>query len=121
MALPPRAAYHVCSPFTTESSMIPNRASSQQPSADPALAERVDAVLSRQLELQRLVGVVVLVARDGELVYRRAAGFADREARTPMQEDTLFRLASVTKPIVSAAAMALVAQRKLSLDDDVTR
>ncbi|MCA8074207.1 serine hydrolase domain-containing protein [Burkholderia cepacia] len=101
--------------------MIPNRASSRQPSADPALAERVDAVLSRQLETHRLVGVVVLIARDGELVYRRAAGFADREARTPMREDTLFRLASVTKPIVSAAAMALVAQHKLSLDDDVTR
>ncbi|AOJ34196.1 serine hydrolase domain-containing protein [Burkholderia metallica] len=101
--------------------MIPNRASSRQPSTDPALAERVDAVLSRQLETQRLVGAVVLIARDGELVYRRAAGFADRETRTPMQEDTLFRLASVTKPIVSAAAMVLIAQHKLSLDDDVTR
>ncbi|MDN7909704.1 serine hydrolase domain-containing protein [Burkholderia cepacia] len=101
--------------------MIPNRASSRQPSTDPALAERVDAVLSRQLETHRLVGAVVLIARDGELVYRRAAGFADREARTPMREDTQFRLASVTKPIVSTAAMALVAQHKLSLDDDVTR
>lgn len=101
--------------------MIPNRASSRQPSTDPALAERVDAVLSRQLDTHRLVGAVVLIARDGELVYRRAAGFADREAHTPMREDTLFRLASVTKPIVSAAAMALVAQHKLSLDDDVTR
>ncbi|KVL02349.1 serine hydrolase domain-containing protein [Burkholderia cepacia] len=101
--------------------MIPNRASSRQPSTDTALAERVDAVLSRQLDTHRLVGAVVLIARDGELVYRRAAGFADREAHTPMREDTLFRLASVTKPIVSAAAMALVAQHKLSLDDDVTR
>ncbi|TES79088.1 class A beta-lactamase-related serine hydrolase [Burkholderia cepacia] len=101
--------------------MIPNRASSRQPSTDPALAERVDAVLSRQLETHCLVGAVVLIARDGELVYRRAAGFADREARTPMREDTQFRLASVTKPIVSTAAMALVAQHKLSLDDDVTR
>ncbi|MFP3434358.1 serine hydrolase domain-containing protein, partial [Paraburkholderia sp. SIMBA_061] len=43
------------------------------------------------------------------------------ESRTPMREDTLFRLASVTKPIVSTAAMVLVAQHKLSLDDDVTR
>ncbi|KML45204.1 beta-lactamase [Burkholderia cepacia] len=101
--------------------MIPSPASSQQSPADPALAGRVDAVLSRQLDTQRLVGAVVLVARHGELVYRRAAGFADRESRTPMREDTLFRLASVTKPIVSTAAMALVAQHKLSLDDDVTR
>jgi CubicO group peptidase (beta-lactamase class C family) len=92
-----------------------------QPSADAALAERVDAVLSRALDAQRLVGAVVLIARDGQLVYHRAAGLADRESRAPMREDTLFRLASVTKPIVSTAAMVLVAQRKLSLDDDVTR
>lgn len=101
--------------------MISSPASSRYSPTDPALAERIDAVLSRQLETQRLVGAVVLVARNGELVYRRAAGFADRESRTPMREDTLFRLASVTKPIVSTAAMALVAQHKLSLDDDVTR
>lgn len=96
-------------------------ASPLQPSADAALAERVDAVLSRNVDAQRLVGAVVLIARDGQLVYRRAAGLADRESRTPMREDTLFRLASVTKPIVSTAAMVLVAQGKLSLDDDVTR
>ncbi|WP_175692016.1 serine hydrolase domain-containing protein, partial [Burkholderia anthina] len=95
--------------------------SSPQPQADPALVERIDAVLSRQLDTQRLVGAVVLVAHHGELVYRRAAGFADRESRTPMREDTLFRLASVTKPIVSTAAMVLIAQHKLSLDEDVTR
>jgi CubicO group peptidase (beta-lactamase class C family) len=107
--------------ITTEPFMPSSPASSFQPSADTALAERVDTVLSRALDAQRLVGAVVLIARDGEVVYRRAAGFADREARAPMREDTLFRLASVTKPIVSTAAMVLVAQGKLSLDDDVTR
>jgi CubicO group peptidase (beta-lactamase class C family) len=96
-------------------------ASSSQHPAHASLPERVDAVLSRALDAQRLVGAVVLIARDGELVYHRAAGFADRESHTPMREDTLFRLASVTKPIVSTAAMVLVAQNKLSLDDDVTR
>ncbi|PFH19682.1 serine hydrolase domain-containing protein [Burkholderia sp. JKS000303] len=101
--------------------MTASPSSSPQPQTDPALVERIDAVLSRQLDTQRLVGAVVLVAHHGELVYRRAAGFADRESRTPMREDTLFRLASVTKPIVSTAAMVLVAQHKLSLDEDVTR
>ncbi|WP_175717550.1 serine hydrolase domain-containing protein [Burkholderia anthina] len=101
--------------------MTATPSSSPQPPTDPALVARIDAVLSRQLETERLVGAVVLVARHGELVYRRAAGFADRESRTPIREDTLFRLASVTKPIVSTAAMALVAQHKLSLDEDVTR
>ncbi|WP_144109515.1 serine hydrolase domain-containing protein [Paraburkholderia sp. BCC1886] len=95
--------------------------SPSQTPADTALAARVDAVLFRAIEAQRLVGAVVLIARDGQLVYRRAAGLADRESQTPMSEDTHFRLASVSKPIVSTAAMVLVAQGKLSLEDDVTR
>ncbi|MDF0500613.1 serine hydrolase, partial [Burkholderia cenocepacia] len=76
---------------------------------DAALRARLDAVLDRALADARAVGAVVLVARDGELRYARAAGLADREAGTPMREDTLFRLASVSKPIVTAAAMRLVA------------
>jgi CubicO group peptidase (beta-lactamase class C family) len=91
------------------------------PAPDPALATRIDAAIDRMIADQHVVGVVVLVARDGELFYHRAAGFADREARRPMREDTVFRLASMTKPIVSAAAMALVDQGKLSLADPVTK
>src|SRR6185369_11944315 len=48
-------------------------------------------------------------------------GFADRESGRPMRLDTVFRFSSVTKPIVSAAALALVDQGKLSLDDPVTK
>jgi CubicO group peptidase (beta-lactamase class C family) len=68
----------------------------------------VDAVITRALSENRIVGTVVLIAREGELVYERAAGFADREAGTAMRVGTLFRLASVTKSIVSAAAMASI-------------
>ncbi|ABI88193.1 beta-lactamase family protein [Burkholderia ambifaria AMMD] len=86
---------------------------------DAALPERLDAVLDRTLADARVVGAVVLVARDGELRYARAAGLADREAGTPMREDTLFRLASVSKPIVTAAAMRLVAAGRIELDEPV--
>ncbi|WP_421552967.1 serine hydrolase domain-containing protein [Pseudomonas yamanorum] len=90
-------------------------------SPDPLLAKRVDAVVDSAIADNRLVGTVVLVLRDGQLVYHRAAGFADREAGRPMTEDTIFRLASVTKPLVSAAAMHLVEQGRLGLDDPVSR
>jgi CubicO group peptidase (beta-lactamase class C family) len=82
---------------------------------------RIDAVIERAMAEKRLVGAVVLVSRDGKLVYQRAAGFADRESKRPMQIDSVFRLSSVSKPIVSAAALALVDQGKLSLDDPVTK
>ncbi|EHP43783.1 Beta-lactamase [Cupriavidus basilensis OR16] len=85
------------------------------------LPARVDAVIGQAIADHRLVGAVVLVARHGEVIHRRAAGMADREADRPMRADTLFRLASVSKPIVSAAAMALVAQGRLELDEAVTR
>lgn len=85
------------------------------------LGARLDAVIDGALADKRLVGAVVLVARDGQVVYHRAAGEADREAHTPMREDTVFRLASVSKPLVSAAALALVDQGKLKLEDPVTK
>jgi CubicO group peptidase (beta-lactamase class C family) len=58
----------------------------------------IDAAITRALGENRIVGTVVLIARDGELVYQRTAGFADREAGKDMGAGTLFRLASVTKP-----------------------
>lgn len=85
------------------------------------LPVRVDTVIDQALADQRLVGAVVLVAKDGELIYRRAAGSADREAGRAMNGDALFRLASVSKPIVSIAALVLVAQGRLALDEGIER
>ncbi|NUB32979.1 serine hydrolase domain-containing protein [Azospirillum brasilense] len=85
------------------------------------LRERVHSAVQRALDEQRLVGAVVLVAQDGALLHRQAAGFADRESAQPMAVETVFRLASVSKPIVSTAALALVAQGRLDLDADITR
>ncbi|HEV8330119.1 MAG TPA: serine hydrolase domain-containing protein [Steroidobacteraceae bacterium] len=82
---------------------------------------RIDGAIDRAIAEKRIVGAVVLVSHDGKVVYQRAAGLADRESKRPMQLDTTFRLASVSKPIVSAAALVLVDQGKLSLDDPVTK
>ena len=88
---------------------------------DPdAAAVAIDALLERVLAEQRLVGAVVLILRDGQPFYSRAVGLADREAGTPMATDTIFRLASMTKPIVSVATLALAEAGLLDLDDPVT-
>ncbi|MEJ5797290.1 serine hydrolase domain-containing protein, partial [Salmonella enterica subsp. enterica] len=63
------------------------------PAAASDLAARLDAAIDRAVAERRIVGTVVLVARDSAVVYRRAAGLADREAGVPMREDTIFRLA----------------------------
>ncbi len=85
------------------------------------LKQKVDAVIDQAIADNRIVGAVVLVAHDGQLVYERAAGLLDKEGRKPMQSDALFRLSSVSKPIVIVAALALVERKQLSLDDPVTK
>ena len=61
------------------------------------------------------------MSQHGRPLYQRAAGYADREAAQPMHSDTLFRYSSLTKPIVTAAVLALVEQGKLALDQPVSR
>lgn len=68
-----------------------------------------------------LAGAVTLVWQRGELLQVNEIGYRDVEAGTPMQRDTLFRIASMTKPITVAAALTLVEEGKLALDDDITR
>lgn len=77
----------------------------------------VNKVIDRTLSEKRIVGTVVQIAWKGNVVYSRAAGLADREQQRVMQEDALFRYASVTKPVVSVAALVLISQGKLRLSD----
>jgi len=83
-------------------------------------ASHLDKVIDSALARQRIVGAVVLAARDGEIVYRRAAGSADREHGVPMRDDTLFRLASFTKPLVASAALKLADEETIDLSAPVT-
>jgi CubicO group peptidase (beta-lactamase class C family) len=69
----------------------------------------------------RLAGGVALVARHGKIAWVTSFGYRDLADKTPMTEDTIFRIASMTKPITCVAAMSLVEQGGLSLDDPVGR
>lgn len=85
------------------------------------LSVRVDRYIDRVLTEERLVGTFTLIAASGRVIYRRAAGMIDREAGRPMPENPIFRLSSLTKPIVTAAALSLVETGNLTLQDPVTR
>jgi CubicO group peptidase (beta-lactamase class C family) len=88
---------------------------------DPERLGRLRPVLQSYVDDGQLAGAVTLVARNGKIVYHEAVGMRDREARAPMQRDTLFRIASQTKAIVSVAAMTLVEEGALSLTDPVSK
>jgi CubicO group peptidase (beta-lactamase class C family) len=68
-----------------------------------------------------LAGAVTLVWQRGEVLQVNEIGYRDVEARLPMQRDTIFRIASMSKPVTVAAAMTLVDEGKLTLSDPITR
>ncbi|MGQ2904131.1 MAG: serine hydrolase domain-containing protein [Neoaquamicrobium sediminum] len=92
----------------------------KMPDPEQRFGDSIDVAIERALAEQRIVGCVVLVADNGELVYERAAGYADREAGLPMKPDTAFRFASVTKPFTTMAALKLMEGGRLSHEDSVT-
>ncbi|GJM31564.1 MAG: serine hydrolase [Saprospiraceae bacterium] len=84
-------------------------------------ANRLNQAIQPYLDEKRLSGVVAMVAHEGKLIYTSEQGYADVQKLVPMQQNTLFRLASLTKPITSVATMILVDRGKLALDDQVSK
>ena len=96
-------------------------AGAQRLGFDAGRLTRIDSVMQRAVDRSEIGGAVVLVLKDGQTVYEKAFGWADREANRRMTPDAIFRIASQTKALTSVAAMSLVEEGKLSLDDPVSR
>jgi CubicO group peptidase (beta-lactamase class C family) len=82
---------------------------------------RIHDALQESIADGKLAGTVVLVARKGKLIYADAAGFQDKDEGKPMALDSIFRIYSMTKPVVSVAAMMLVEDGKIELTDPVSK
>ena len=82
---------------------------------------RISAAFKQQIDNGNLPGVVVMVARKGRLVYTDAIGFQNKEAGMPLSKDAIFRIYSMTKPLVSVAAMMLVEDGKMQLNDAASK
>ncbi len=82
---------------------------------------RLLAVLQSEIDRQRLPGAVVLVARHGKVALFESLGVQDPATGTAMAKDSIFRIYSMTKPVVSVAVMMLMEQGKLLLSDPVAR
>jgi CubicO group peptidase (beta-lactamase class C family) len=86
---------------------------------ESARAARIDHLLQRYVDENRIAGAVALVMRDGRPVYERAVGWADKEAGRRMNPSTIFRIASQTKAFTSTAVLALVEEGKIGLTEPV--
>jgi CubicO group peptidase (beta-lactamase class C family) len=77
--------------------------------------DRVTQAFQEYVEKGQIPGAVVLIARKDKVAYSKAFGFRDREQKIPMTTDSIFRIASMTKPIVSVGAMMLAEEGKLDI------
>ena len=80
---------------------------------------RLAQTLQRAVDVKDIPGAVFMVARDGKLVYQGTVGMQDIARGAPMRTDSIFRIFSMTKPIVSVAAMILVEEGRLGLQEQV--
>jgi CubicO group peptidase (beta-lactamase class C family) len=87
----------------------------------PARLERLSDLLRADTAAAAIPGAVALIVRDGRTAYFEAFGQADRETRRPMQRTSIFRIASMTKPLTVVAALVLMERGKLALTDPVWR
>ena len=82
---------------------------------------RIEAVTQKHIDSGVVPGAVMLVARRGKIAWYKSMGFRDRAAKDAMRQDAIFRIYSMTKPIVSVAAMMLVEEGRLQVSDPVAK
>jgi CubicO group peptidase (beta-lactamase class C family) len=80
---------------------------------------RIAPVLRAEIDKGIMPGAVALIARNGKIVYFEAVGYLDNGKSRPIAKDSLFRAYSMTKPIVSVAAMMMVEQGRFKLSDPI--
>lgn len=88
---------------------------------DKALEARVDAAVMKLMDEKRTVGAEVGVMRDGKMVLAKGYGMANLELGIPVKPDTVFRIGSITKQFTAAALLILAEEKKLGVDDKLSK
>ena len=83
--------------------------------------DRIDAFFRAEVAAKRLPGAVVMIARDGQVVYHEAFGLRDPANGAAMAKDSIFRIYSMTKPVTAVAVLMLMEEGKLRLADPASR
>jgi CubicO group peptidase (beta-lactamase class C family) len=81
--------------------------------------QTAEACINELMQQSKVAGLSVAVVKDNKIIYTRSFGLKDIEANTPLTDDCLFRIASISKSFTATSIMQLVEAKKLSLDDDI--
>jgi CubicO group peptidase (beta-lactamase class C family) len=98
----------------------PHHAAAGGAPMDASRLQQLDQLMQADIDAGRIPGAVMLIARHGKVVHEAALGMQDAAAGLPMRMDTIFRIYSMTKPIVSVGVMMLVEQGKLLISEPVS-
>jgi CubicO group peptidase (beta-lactamase class C family) len=108
--------------------LIPSVFAQQLPTAkpqelglSPERLDRIQKVIQAHVDQNHIPGAVVLIARHGKVAYLESFGMRNKEANKPMETDTIFRIASMTKPITSLAVMMLYEEGRFLLSDPISK
>src|SRR5205085_4179108 len=103
------------------STFVADRADPDGASMDRARLARIAVRMKEFVDDGQTAGIVTLIARHGRVASLDAVGYQELETKTPMRTDSIFRIASLTKPITCAGIMVLVDEGRVSLIDPVEK
>jgi CubicO group peptidase (beta-lactamase class C family) len=83
--------------------------------------KRIHDLIERRIEKQDISGAITLVARKGKVAHLEAQGLMDIETNKPITKDAIFRIASMTKPVVGVAILMMIEEGKVRLTDPVSK
>src|SRR5262245_15199448 len=91
-----------------------------QTAVQPAQNDQIDAYITSEMQTRRIPGAAIAVVEKGKVILKRAYGMANLETESPVKTNSVFELASVTKPFTATAIMMLVEEGKIQLDNPVS-
>jgi CubicO group peptidase (beta-lactamase class C family) len=122
LAMPKCLLLRCCSCLFLLLALVPVlRAQDKPESFSQEKLEGITALLKKAVDDNKIAGGSAVIALHGKIVYSASVGMQDMEAKTPLTEKTIFRIASMTKPITSVAVMILVDEGKLSVTDPLSK
>ena len=97
------------------------RTSSKDAGFSEHILTKIDKTFIKAIQNKEIPGAVIAISRYGKIVYKKAFGMQDRQKQIPMTEDSIFRIYSMTKPIISTAAMMLNEDGLIYLHENLTK
>ncbi len=116
-----RLALYLAAMFTASAQAATPTARPEDVGLSSARLERVTELMQRHIDAGTFAGSVTLVARNGRIAQLQALGLMDIESKRPMRTDTLFRIMSMTKPVVALSILMLVEEGKVRLTDPAAK